>query len=62
MQTMLQLAAEPAARVRRPSYIDPDAAQTRFLEKMEYAEFFLYHSKGQHFTSISAPAPKGIFH
>jgi len=62
MQTMLQLAAEPAARVRSPSYIDPDAAQTWFFEKMEYAEFFLDHSQGQHFLSISVPAPKGIFH
>ena len=46
MQTMLQLAAEPAARVRSPSYIDPDAAQTWFLEEMEYVELFLDHSKG----------------
>ena len=62
MQTMLQLAAELAARARSPSYIDPDAAQTWFLEKMEHENFFLDHSKGRHFLSISVPAPKGIFH
>jgi len=62
MQTMLQLAAEQAACVRSPSYIDPDATQTFFLEKMEYAESFLDHSNIQHFSLISVPAPKGMFH